>query len=259
MVIRLIILFLIIVLFLTPFQILACVGARPLGMGGGFIAIADDENAVYWNPAGLSKLKGSKLASTFTLTGKDQMSYRNFISYVKPNMGFSYISRLRPWNDLEEWYTLSLSQTLNSKLSVGVNFRYEIHSASEDESHTDLGMVYSPNSFLNLGFLYQSLNNFRPGVSFDFGTFKIGFDVYNALHNSYILGGEHRYLFGAEWKLNNLLTFRVGSYANDLTLGISRKFADFSLSLAMLMRKTDILLLTIELPQGQNNKCKNMP
>ena len=30
---------------------LACVGARPHGMGGAFIGVADDINAVYWNPA----------------------------------------------------------------------------------------------------------------------------------------------------------------------------------------------------------------
>jgi hypothetical protein len=30
-------------------------GARPLGMGGAFIAVADDENAIFYNPAGIPK------------------------------------------------------------------------------------------------------------------------------------------------------------------------------------------------------------
>ncbi|MBI4777523.1 hypothetical protein HY792_01150 [Candidatus Desantisbacteria bacterium] len=33
------------------------VGARPLGMGGAFVAVADDANAMSWNPAGLPMLQ----------------------------------------------------------------------------------------------------------------------------------------------------------------------------------------------------------
>ena len=36
------------------------VGARPLGMGGSFAAIADDSTAAYWNPAGLGRLRHSE-------------------------------------------------------------------------------------------------------------------------------------------------------------------------------------------------------
>ncbi len=33
-------------------------GTRTLGMGGAFTAVADDQNAIYFNPAGLSQIKG---------------------------------------------------------------------------------------------------------------------------------------------------------------------------------------------------------
>jgi hypothetical protein len=33
-------------------------GARPMGMGGAFVAVADDVTALHWNPAGLANLKG---------------------------------------------------------------------------------------------------------------------------------------------------------------------------------------------------------
>ena len=29
------------------------VGARAIGMGGAFVAVADDATAIYWNPAGI--------------------------------------------------------------------------------------------------------------------------------------------------------------------------------------------------------------
>jgi hypothetical protein len=38
------------------------VGARPLGMGGAYVAMAEESSAVYWNPAGLSNIKHIDLA-----------------------------------------------------------------------------------------------------------------------------------------------------------------------------------------------------
>ncbi len=36
-------------------------GARALGLGGAFVAVADDSTAAYWNPAGLCQLEGRDL------------------------------------------------------------------------------------------------------------------------------------------------------------------------------------------------------
>ncbi|HYW68302.1 MAG TPA: hypothetical protein VE960_01750, partial [bacterium] len=33
-------------------------GARAMGMGGAFVAVADDVTALHWNPAGLAGLHG---------------------------------------------------------------------------------------------------------------------------------------------------------------------------------------------------------
>jgi hypothetical protein len=38
---------------LAAAQTIAAVGTRALGMGGAFVAVADDASATYWNPAGL--------------------------------------------------------------------------------------------------------------------------------------------------------------------------------------------------------------
>ncbi len=40
----------------APFLKIEC-GARPVGMGGSFVALADDPSGVYYNPAGLAELK----------------------------------------------------------------------------------------------------------------------------------------------------------------------------------------------------------
>ena len=36
-------------------------GARPLGMGSAFVAVSDDATAIYWNPAGLHRLRKREL------------------------------------------------------------------------------------------------------------------------------------------------------------------------------------------------------
>lgn len=37
------------------------VGARPMGMGGAYVALANDPTAVYWNPAGLGGAEGAQV------------------------------------------------------------------------------------------------------------------------------------------------------------------------------------------------------
>src|SRR5882672_12002483 len=37
------------------------VGARPMGMGSAYVALADDPTAVYWNPAGLGGAEGAQV------------------------------------------------------------------------------------------------------------------------------------------------------------------------------------------------------
>ena len=77
------------------------VGARAIGMGGAFVAIAGDPSATFWNPAGLTALKGSQLFLSTDLP--DNFSACSVIS--KPSfwqlerwnvaIGLSFINRLR--------------------------------------------------------------------------------------------------------------------------------------------------------------------
>ena len=57
-------------------------GARALGMGGSFVAIADDATATYWNPAGLGGLDRTEI--TFMHAGIFGLDSYDFINYVQP-------------------------------------------------------------------------------------------------------------------------------------------------------------------------------
>lgn len=58
-------------------------GARALGMGGAFVAVADDGTAAYWSPGGLSSLK-SREVDFMHSQQFDNLVKTNFISYVHP-------------------------------------------------------------------------------------------------------------------------------------------------------------------------------
>ncbi len=58
------------------------VGARALGMGGAFYAIADDATAAYWNPAGLAYLQRKEF-TTMQATLFQQTNY-TYMGYAHP-------------------------------------------------------------------------------------------------------------------------------------------------------------------------------
>lgn len=232
-----------ILLYNTP--VWGCVGARPLGMGGAFIGIADDVETVYWNPAGLTSVEEEKVHITLTMNSRDQMGYRVFIGFNKKfnnfNLGLSYISRLRNWGILEEWYVVSLATKIPSApaLSVGVNGRYETHSNGISDSQLNLSVFWVITDRVSFGFLYQSLNNFRPGISYRISDkARIAIDIYNAFHNPDILDGESKIMYGLEVDRNQIL-IRLGTYAGDFTMGLS--FSD--LDIAVMFRDDIIVLL----------------
>lgn len=119
------------------------VGARAVGMGGAFVAVADDATAIFWNPAGLSRLESSEaiiihtnwLVSTFfdfagfvsplgrwgtvaasiTSLSTDEMDVRTIQFQEGTGEKFSY-------GDLS--LALSYAKNLTSRLSIGVNAKY---------------------------------------------------------------------------------------------------------------------------------------
>jgi len=65
----------------TPFVSLG-VGARSLGMGGGFTSLADDATSIHYNPAGLASLEYQEVSFMHSLLFEG--SHYNFASWVYP-------------------------------------------------------------------------------------------------------------------------------------------------------------------------------
>lgn len=160
-------------------------GARPAAMGEAFTAVADDINALYYNPAGLSFLTHPEL-STMYLKGLLD-SYYGFVGFVYPfkksalglsittfDGGSMEINTLNPDGSFKESKTvkaesdfipmLSFSGALGKVLSFGVNLKM-IQSTLVDEYKAtayagDLGILIRPiNDRFGLGFVVK---NFAP-------------------------------------------------------------------------------------------------
>lgn len=84
-------------------QVFESLGVRALGMGGAFVAVADDATATYWNPAGLTNVASSAVLEVQRIetrveldsTLRAETSNRTtFASLATPTVGLSYY-RLR--------------------------------------------------------------------------------------------------------------------------------------------------------------------
>ena len=119
------------------------VGSRAIGMGGAFVAIANDATAIYWNPAGLSRI--SKIEATLVHTNWLVGSNFDFVGVVLPLGYFGSIAInvtsfsidemvvrtvQRPEGTGEKFSVgdlsagLSYAKNLTDRFSIGVNAKY---------------------------------------------------------------------------------------------------------------------------------------
>ncbi len=161
-------------------------GARPAGMGNAFSAIADDVNAVLWNPAGLTLLKEGKASFTYTNLAAvfdiDEASgmYDGFLGYAQPlgndaafaiSLQYQEQGTIAYTTDSPEVITeyslganyaaiLSYARRLSSSLSYGVSFKFiqtRLWEIVGRAYAVDLGGLYqSPNEKLNLALCLQN-------------------------------------------------------------------------------------------------------
>lgn len=156
------------------------VGARALGMGGAFTAVADNADSVYWNPAGLSQLQKGEATTMQTRLSTDADHY--YISVAFPNngwgnfgvswvqMGLGDITRtassveahnevvkLGSFSYTTSAYLLAYGREFFNNLSLGVTGKYltasmlDIAGGQASGYGLDLGALFKPNASLSLG------------------------------------------------------------------------------------------------------------
>jgi len=150
------------------------VGARPMGMGGAFVAVADTSDATFWNPAGLvqiPRMEGSLFIGPL-LNGKE---YYMDGAFVMPFMeqtalGISIVSLYHDTGDsktdaYENQYIASFATPMNIEktVSIGVNLKFLQYSSAATAQYLDSNgnsQTIQANAGalgLDLGALYQVL------------------------------------------------------------------------------------------------------
>ena len=91
-------------------------GARAVGMGGAFIAIADDATAASWNPAGLTQLETPELS----LVGAKVFRSEDFSSSSNPEINSSFHTKDLSINYFSASYPFNF---LNKNMVVSLNYQ----------------------------------------------------------------------------------------------------------------------------------------
>jgi hypothetical protein len=124
------------------------IGLRALGMGGAFVAVADDSTAVYWNPAGLAT--GATLSTVGEKTSGEQLNGRQglsdsgrYIGLSTPAVGLAYY-HLRRAGAVQEpeagaadlarlesdHFGITVVQSLTTSIAIGTTVKYvRLHAA----------------------------------------------------------------------------------------------------------------------------------
>lgn len=241
----------------------ACYGVRAMGMGGAFIAVADDVNTVYWNPAGLSNIKEPEMGVQRITNNRNYINYIDVVEFVAPiekgvsGIGLHYTNNRDAsyfgdssdgfTNYKSEWVTLSYGTKVADNFAVGINVRQVTESASNATINgVDQGKSYSGSSTgIDLGFLgtagkwsygmlIQDAN--KPQVFFGLGEMERNYRPgvayrpdkktiigFDAYNVMPSEGSETEYSVGVEHKISNGVRARIGNYHGLMTYGAGIK------------------------------------
>ena len=162
------------------------VGPRAIAMGQAFVAVADDVNAVYWNPAGLNQLGGAEITAQYDVFIETvRYQYLAIGTKLSKEAALGISGKLLSTgseneidsggnptgNTFSESYMdidLSGAYRLNYYLDIGLTAKYISKSLAGSNASSfaaDLGMLYrTPIPHLTAGF---NIQNIGPGMKFD--------------------------------------------------------------------------------------------
>lgn len=223
-------------------------GARPMGMGGAFTAISDDENAIFWNSSVLVKTKNIRVGATYSklFMNVDEEIGNHSLAFVVPVkkmfIGIGGVL-LNSDNYKEHTYYFSKGYQLWENFSVGISLKVmqmKVTSIYADPIFSQGSydkMWFSEDISFFMGFRYFDIGfalkdsyvvnqskapvdtTIRPGIAYKFShRGRIAFDyIYRDRIGKFAVGVE-------DVVLGETFGLRAGFYDGNITIGGSVQF-----------------------------------
>ena len=159
------------------------IGSKSAGLGNAFVAIADDPTAMYWNPAGISRLESHEAIVNHNNWFADiGLDYSGVVVKVSENSAFGANITMVSMEEIEvtrygnedtgETYRagnlaigLSYATSLTDKFSIGVNIKMIRESIASNHASgfaIDIGTLFDTPFGFRLG---TSISNFGPKMN----------------------------------------------------------------------------------------------
>ncbi|MCD4814487.1 OmpA family protein [bacterium] len=180
------------------------IGVRPTGLGGAFVAVADDANTMNWNPAGLAIADRYEVTTMFAglfagfegrlYTGaRDQLGY-NYVAVmipVDPTIGYFGASwaHLNSYFYFENTFNVGYARTLNLwNQSIHLGTTLKILNWSSEA--TDYAPAFSKTGFTaDFGVLYPLPKKFVVGLNLEnFIPTDVGVTIYEEVPRNFRIG-----------------------------------------------------------------------
>lgn len=245
------------------------VGARPMGMGRAFTAVADDIDALYWNPAGLATYRSSQLEFQHTplpLDGAYQYFAYSQPLYALGNFGVGVVNldsgkitktqsitsddyiETGSYDARETAYMAAYANKFGDHYATGLTFKMvenAIDNKSERGFGADWGNFYSLNERVQFGVMFRNLLQPSYGFEHEKETFptimRLGSAVkffndhlLTALDIEKALGEDQgwRPHFGVEGYVINNIFLRAGIDQTEIDGGVGIRFKNLQFDYA---------------------------
>ncbi|MFQ5675115.1 MAG: helix-hairpin-helix domain-containing protein [bacterium] len=257
------------------------VGARSLGMGSTYVALANTVDALFINPAGLSRIAGTEVSLFYQKPfGLEDVNFGTAaISFpvwgTRLSLGYSTLGNVFYQ---EQHFRVGYSRDYVQKIFYGLGLNYQIIQIDGNGSAAalalDIGVIAPLTDRLSLGFTASNINRAKIGKSREAlpQSFNMGLSLH--AHPKLILNAEifkdirfeQELRLGAEFQIADALALRsgTGTHPNRFSAGfgirVDRFIVDYAFFTHNDLGLTHQVSLSINFePKAKEEKLKQKP